>query len=220
MSKVDFHEVSDIFYDLWCSSREDLFREIAWDCLDKAGMTTYVDERTHALIYLYAYVIQMLGEEFSAIAFDEYCAYDYEPYSSEPLTDAALGWLYREILEQEGYTDIDSWFSSDSQEILRELIFALRHRVADVIFRAFGDYQTGMLLYFAIKGKPLQIENDDYDEDDDDAEPEDEPEPFSTKEELIQYCKDLEFDFEDVLDFMHGTHLMHWLSCHSCAVDD
>ncbi len=217
MSKVDFYEVSDIFSDIWCNSRENLFREIAWDCLDKAGMTTYEDERTHALIYLYAYVIQMLDEEFSTIAFDEYCAYDYEPYSSEPLTDVALGWLYREVLQEEGYTDIASCFSTDEQEILRKLIFVLRHRVADVIFQTFGDYQTGMLLYFAIKGEPLQEEYDEYSED---PEPPDEPEPFSTKEELIQYCETLEFKFEDVLDFMNAVHLMHWLECHSCALDD
>ena len=209
MKKVDFLEVSEVFSDVWCNGAENLFCQIAWDCLDKAGMTSYQDEKTYAKIYVYAHVIQMLVEEFSWAAYDEPCAYEYETAQEEPLTDAAIGWLYRDALVQRGCEDADGCFMADPAEMLRELIFETRHEVADVIFDAFGEYNTGKLLFFTFKGKPLE---EDYDDED-----MEEAKPFATKEELLSYCKDTDYYFFDSLYDANAMRLQHWLECHSCT---
>ena len=207
MNRVSFDEVEDIFNDIWCDSKEQLFHEIAWDCLEKAGLTTYSDDKTYAQIYVYAYVIQMLCDEFSYMAYDELCVYEYEVPEEEPLTDAAIGWLYRDAICK--YDNASQCFSMNADEMLLGIMEEYRYKVADAIFDQLGDSLVGALLYFSIQGTPQQ-ENDD----------ENEPEYFHTTDDLLKYCKSLDFYFLDLFREHNAMQVQHWLDCHSCAIDD
>lgn len=212
MNKVPYDEVKGYFQAIWANSAEPLFHEIAWDCLEKAGLTSYENGKTHALIHVYAYVIQMLCEEFSYFAYDETCNYDYEGPDEEPLTDAAIGWLYRDVIDTIGYANLDDCFSTSASEMLSELVGELRHVVADVLFDQLRQPPIESLLYYSIMWKPSRtstgnascIEN----------------QPFQTKEALLHYCANEDFCIEDVFDFSHASGILHWLSCRSCATDD
>lgn len=208
MDKVPFDEVKHIFHKNWVDSAEHLFCEIAWNCLEQAGYTQYSNEKTHAQIYVYAYIVQMLCDEFSHMAYDEPCAYEYEIFDEELLTDAAIGWLYRDHLSTKRVDNIDEHFSSNAHEVLVNFMFEMRYTVADVIFDQFGEYLVGTLLYFAVLGKPLEDDDDDL------------PMNFQTKDELLAYCKEVELSLEDVLTYNNAIRTWHWLESHSCMIDD
>lgn len=208
MNKVFYDEVAYVFRDVWVDSAEHLFHEIAWDCLEKEGYTTYSDEKMHAMIHVYAYVIQMLCEEFFDRAYDETCAYDYETPDEEPLTDAAIGWLYRDVLSKSNADNMDEHFSSSAREMLVALMYELRYTVADVIFDQLGKQLVGTLLHFSVSGAPLQEDETES------------PADFQTKEELLDYCKQVGFVLEDVLTYENAMRAWNWLDSHSCALDE
>ena len=208
MNRVSFDEVADIFNDIWCDSKEHLFHEIAWDCLDKAGLTMYSDDKTYAQIYVYAYVIQMLCDEFSYMAYDEFCAYEYDAPEEDPLTDAAIGWLYRDSLDTR--EDAGQCFSMSANKMFCALIKDYRHKVADAIFDQLGETTMGAVLFFSIHGKRLA----ECDEDESNIQ------AFQSKEELLAYSREIGIDALDHLTDYNGMRVWNWLETHSCSIDD
>lgn len=217
MDKVFFEDVEDIFSDIWCNSAECFLHEILWDALDKQGLTTYSNDKEYAMCFLYAHVLQMLCNEFSNMAFDEYCSYDFNPDYEEPLTEAGIGWLYRDVLARENNSNLNECFCTDVSEMFSVLIQKLRHTVADPVFKQLGDALVGKLFYFSVVGR--QEPGTEYDEDTDEYIDVD-PEPFLTKEEFLKYCQDSECCVWDDLPYYNAMRTWHWLSCHSCALDD
>ena len=209
MNQVSFDEVEDIFHDIWCNSSEHFFHEIAWDCLERAGLTTYSNEKTYALIYVYAYVIQMLCEEFSYVAYDELCEYNYELPEEEPLTDAAIGWLYRDCLSKEDDA-ADEYFSTDARDMLVDLMKQYRDRVADAIFEQLGEPTVGALLLFSIRGKRFA----------EDCEDEYEIENFQSKEGLLNYSKSIGINALEMLSEYNGMQVWSWLETHSDSINE
>ena len=203
MKTVPFEEVRPVFSPLWHDSAEPLLHEILWDCLTEKGLTVYFDEKSHALIHVYAYILQMLCEEFAYMAYDDPCPYEFDFCDEEPLTGAALGYLYGEKFGRSSKN-----FTTDPNMMLNSLVEKLRHPVADVIFDRFGDFETGQLFFFAMNGEPLW-ENENTPS-----------QPFRTKEELLSYCENLEECYLDHLKYDNESKVEHWTFSHSCAIDD
>lgn len=207
MEKVPYEEVKEIFQNVWCNSAEPFLHEILWETIDKAGLTTYSNEKEYAMCFLYAYVLQMMCEEFSCMAYDEPCFYEFEVPCEEPLTEAAIGWLYCDVLSKGKYTNLDECFTAEVADMFRGLIFELRYTVADPLFQQLGEDLLGKLFFFSITGHPLGNEEAD-------------PEPFMTKEDFLKYCQECDFFVIDALSDYHANRVVHWLHSHSCAVDD
>ena len=207
MGKVPYEEVKEIFQNVWCNSAEPFLHEVLWETLDKAGLTTYSNDKEYAMCFLYAYVIQMLCEEFSCMAYDEPYFYEFEVPDEEPLTEAAIGWLYRDVLSKRKYSNLDECFATNAAGIFADLILELRYTVADPLFQQLGEDLLGNLFFFSIAGHPLENEEADS-------------EPFMTKEDFLKYCQECDFFVIDELSDYNANRVVHWLYSHSCAIDD
>lgn len=207
MGKVSYGDVKDIFRNVWCDRAEPFLHEVLWETLDKAGLTTYSNNKEYAMCFLYAYVLQMLCEEFSDMAYDQHYFYEFEVPYEEPLTEAAIGWLYRDVLSKRTYRNLDECFDADVVHMFRNLILELRYTVADPLFQQWGVGLLGNLFFFSTAGQPLKNE-------------EAVPEPFMTKEAFLKYCQECDFFSIDELPGPNSDRVMHWLSCRSCMTDD
>ncbi len=210
---VAFDDVCNVLQTSWSDSEEWLFYEIAWDALERSGLTTYTNEKTHALIYVYAYVLQMIMEEFSFLAYDETFSYEFEPWGDEPLSDAAVGWLYRDCLTGYSSESVELSFSQDVGEMLKELVIEMRYPVTEALFEQINNEKLGNLLYFSVNGVP---ETDVLQE----GETEDDLEGyrFKTKEDLLSYCDKTELCLYDLLPEENAANVADWLIYHTYEV--
>lgn len=213
MDKVPYDEVKEIVHDIWCDSAEPFLHEVLWETLDKAGLTTYSSDKEYDMCLLYAYVLQMLCEEFNCMAYDEPFEVPYE----EPLTEAAIGWLYRDMLSKREYSNLDECFAANAADMFADLILELRYTVADPLFQQLGENLLGKLFFFSIAGHPL--ENGEADKETGEI-AEAAPEPFMTKEALLKYCQECDSFVMDALPDDNANRVTHWLNRHSCATDD
>lgn len=217
MDKVPYEDVKDIFQNMWCDSAEPFLHEVLWETLDKEGLTTYSNDKEYAMCLLYAYVLQMLCEEFSYMAYDEPYFYEFEVPYEEPLTEAAIGWLYRDVLSKGKYSNLDECFTAKVADMFRELIIKFRYTVADPLFQQLGEDLLGKLFFFSMAGHPL----DNWEEDEETGElVEADPEPFVTKEAFLKYCQECDSFVIDALPDYNANRVTHWLYSHSCATDD
>lgn len=213
MKTVQYEEVSDLFQSRFVDSEEYLFHSIAWDCLTKAGFTAYSNEKERAHIYLYAYAIQLLCEEFYSMAYDEY-GYDLELFGEEPLTDAAIAELYRALIADDESVTEERLENMDAGDMLAELVSSVQEKVESVIFDQLGSTLIGALLYNAVTGIPKE---DGFCEDDDEEAQSDLfpiNERFHTKEALLNYAKDMGNSFLFCLPDSNAMRLQEWISDH------
>lgn len=207
MKKVSYSDVEGYFHIIWPDGAESFFHEVLWDALDEIGLTSYVNDKEYALCHAYAFVLQMLCDEYSDMV-DE-CKYYYDielPYE-EPLTEAAVGWLYRDVLNQVNANNTDDCFDTDASKMFPRLIINLRRSVSEPLFNHLGVDLLTKLFFFSRRGCPL--ETDEYYENDS------EPEKFRTKEEYLKYCQECPFnvlwDLPEYIAFL----VMSWMDAHS-----
>ena len=215
METVQFTDVEDIFSDIWRESCEGYLHEIAWDCLEEAGLTGFSSDREYAEVFIYAYVIQRLCEEFSFAAFDETFDDSYiERVTEEPLTDAAVGWLYRDFLEKAHYSNIEECFSDNANDMFPFLVAELKGKVAEAIFMQLGDDVAGRLFFLAIRGKLIEATGDEENEEDI---------GFQSKEELLDYCRKTPWSYIDLcgdLSYPNAVKTMTWIASHALAFEE
>ncbi len=211
MKTVKFEEVSCIFHGKFCDSEGGLFHSIAWDCLDKAGLTTYSNEKERAYIHLYAYAIQQLCEEFGFVAYEE-PQDEPELLDQEPLTGAGIAALYRDLVaDDEKVTEEDLEDMSESS-MLAELVAGVQESVECAIFDQLGSKLTAALLYYSVQGVPGDCGDDDDEYDEYDVL--DGCKRFHTKEALLEYCKGPNQDFLFYLSDYCAMQTMLWISQH------
>lgn len=213
MDKVSYEEIEDLFNNYCSEDAEPFLREILWEALEKQGLTSYSNEKEQALCFVYAFVIQMLCDEFFYIADEIDYYYEYEFPDEEPLSAVAVGWLYRDALgKQKHLSNIDDCFTTVVYKMFTDLVIEHRRTVAEPIFSLLGEDLLGKLFFFAVHGRLLNT-NYDYDIDT-------EAEPFKSKEEFLSYCQNCPFDIIGDFPEYTANRLMDWLYSHSCAVDD
>ena len=217
MKCVTFDEVRNSFYTVWSDGNEMLFYEIAWKVLTDAGLTCYETIRQRAEILVYPYVLSMLNGEFSERMFQEKYSYEHPQYDpseeseEDGLTGAALGWLYCDALKEYG-NYYEELFECDAQKILESLVFEYRYKVADPLFKVLDcGYLLFVLWYHAVVSPVDTMGNEIL---------------FDNAKDFYDYCQAeasrvTERDFSDYFDnTMDEDSVMHWMDCHSCAMDD
>ena len=203
MKTVQYEEVGYLIPSRFVDSEEHLFHSIAWDCLAKAGLTSYSNEKEQTYIYLYAYAIQLLCEEFHSLAFDE-SNDELELFDQEPLTAAAIVDLYRDLVADDESMTEERMEDLDEYHMLTDLVLSVQEKVEGAIFDQLGSTLTGALLYNAVTGIPKEDESDLFPVN----------ERFHTKEALMDYSKKMGKLYPLYLPDYHGMQILNWISDH------
>lgn len=177
MNWQDVQDHVGTLFTVWMSGREDEWAQLAWEGLQKAGLTNYEDEVGRTLVLIWLMGLAVLYREFCATAWDEWA----EPELEDWLCDLDLNeFRIAQLVGPE--------FEKDSEltqaELVQSAVLELIEREREALVKALLDYFGGKSMLFASLWATLSVfQFDSLDEEDDWAVGEDEDEQAEAEDE-------------------------------------
>lgn len=174
MTKVPFADVLPLMYTA-SDSCEQFVWEKAWEALEADGLTGFSNPLDHGRVYVYAYTLNRLNNEFYERAFECPCSsYLYGWEDKDPLSAAVLAQLCQEDCPQ-------ALENSDPEQRLEILAAHYKGDVTAALLRQESAAYWGNLLYAAMNGRPYPGEMEGWED----------MKPFRSRQELEDYCRSL-----------------------------
>ena len=155
-NKVEFNDVEPIFeeHNIWSGGTEIFWYQLAWECLEKEGLTDYSNIYDLAFVYIRAYTLIMIYGEFSSFISNRYYTYEFfRENVEEVLSDFTIGQLimksqYEFNKLQNHFCEIEFYDNENIENAFFELIDNERYKVFNAKENHISKFQDKIFSIF------------------------------------------------------------------------
>jgi hypothetical protein len=149
LNKVEFDDVKPIFegHNIWSDGTEIFWYQLAWECLEKEGLTYYSNSYDLAYVYIRVYTLIMIYGEFSSLISNDYYSYEFFRENVEDiLSDFIIGQLIMKLQYefnklQNSICEIEFYDNENIENAFFDLVSDQRYKVFNAIENHISKFQ-------------------------------------------------------------------------------
>ena len=155
-NKVEFNDIKPIFesHNIWSGVTEIFWYQLAWECLEKGGLTDYSNSYDLAYVYIRAYTLIMIYGEFSNLISNGYYSYEFfRENVEEVLSDFIIGQLIMKSQYEFNklpyhYSEIEFYDNENIENAFFDLVAEERYKVFNAIENHISEFQDKIFKIF------------------------------------------------------------------------